>query len=199
MDSVIEREVLQELGSHHGIHATDLHVNVTGGVVRLSGNVRSFAESAAAEQEAFGVGGVVDVINTLRVLAPGGTPKSDVEIARAVRHALVWNALVPDATIRSGVTDGVVRLCGIVEDPSEREEAERSVCHLIGVRKVHNLITVRTKGIGRDAKGDVQTAPARQTQAESQRIRVDAREGSGAVTCSDHCGAAREVAGAGGR
>jgi osmotically-inducible protein OsmY len=142
MDAVIEREVLAELQSNHWIHTMQLRATVEAGVVRLTGRINSLAERSAAEQATFGVPGVIDVINELSVV-PGASGRTDVDLAQAVRHALVWNALVPDERISSQVTDGVVRLHGTVNDPVEREEAERSVRHLAGVRRLHNLIEVR--------------------------------------------------------
>jgi osmotically-inducible protein OsmY len=146
MDAVIGREVVAELESNHWIHAAQLCTKVEAGVVRLTGTVNSLAESLAAEQAAFGVRGVIDVINELRVV-PGGPARTDVDLAQAVRHALVWNALVPDERISSNVTNGVVRLHGMVDDPAEREEAERSVSPLAGVRRLHNLIDVRPSDV----------------------------------------------------
>jgi osmotically-inducible protein OsmY len=189
LDTVIEREVRDALCTHHEIHATELHVHVAAGVVRLTGSFRSLTESLAAQQAVFGVGGVVDVVNASSVQVPGGVPKSDVDIARAVRHALVWNTLIPDDVISSNVADGVVRLHGTVDDPVEREEAERSVCHLAGVRRVHNLIDIQPReAVIRGVKHAIETALDRQAEAEAERIRVEAREGlvtlSGVVRCA---------------
>jgi osmotically-inducible protein OsmY len=142
LDTVIEREVLEELGAKHGVIARNLTVKADAGVVRLTGAVRSLRESVAAEQAAFGVPGVIDVANDLHIQA-GGAAYGDMHVAHAVRHALVSNPFVPDDLISSNVADGVVRLHGIVSDPAERDEAERSIRKLPGVRQVYNLIEVR--------------------------------------------------------
>jgi osmotically-inducible protein OsmY len=178
IDPIIEREVHDELCSHHSIHANDVHVSVHGGIVKLMGTVRSMAESATAQQAAFGVRGVVDVVNGLNVQSPGGPPQSDADIARAVRHALVWNVLVPDEVISTNVTDGNVRLHGTVDDPTERDEAEQSVRQLAGVRHVHNLLEVRRPDETlSNVKKAIDTALDRQASGEAQQIRIDAHEG----------------------
>jgi osmotically-inducible protein OsmY len=188
MDAVIEREVLEELRSNQWIHAPQLRAKVDAGVVRLTGIVGSLAETSAAEKAAFGVRGVIDVINELHVV-PGGAARTDVDIAESVRHALVWNALVPDEAISSNVTDGVVRLHGTVDDPVEREEAERSVARIAGVRQVHNLIGVRpSEETAREVRRAIVAALDEQAQAGAGQIRVEAHEGRvtlfGVVRCS---------------
>jgi osmotically-inducible protein OsmY len=178
MDAIIGREVEAELESNHWIHARQLCAKVEAGVVRLMGTVNSLAESLAAEQAAFGVRGVIDVINELRVVR-GGPARTDVDLAQAVRHALVWNALVPDERISSNVTNGVVRLHGTVDHPAEREEAERSVCHLAGVRRLHNLIDVRPSDVAaREKTRAVDRGQDQCAQAKAGPICVEAHEGT---------------------
>jgi osmotically-inducible protein OsmY len=189
LDSVIEREVHEAITSNPSIGASPLHVVVDAGVVKLSGIVRSPAESLAAEQAAFGVPGVIDVLNGLDAQLLGGTVRSDSDIANAVRHALVWNALVPDDVISSNVTDGIVRLNGTVDDATEREEAERSVCPIPGVRRVHNSIAVRpSEDTARAVAQAIEAALDRDAEAKARRIKVDVREGrvtlSGVVRCT---------------
>jgi osmotically-inducible protein OsmY len=178
LDTAIKREVQALLCSHHGIHATELQVHVDAGVVDLTGTVRCLAESVAAEKAAYGVRGVIEVLNALSVGKPGGVGQSDLDLARAVRQALVWNTLVPDEAISTSVTDGAVRLHGTVDDPTEREEAERSVSHLAGVRQVHNLLEVRPRERLVDSVlRAVEAAIELPANANAGCIRVDAYEG----------------------
>jgi osmotically-inducible protein OsmY len=195
LDSLIEREVRAEITSNRSIGASSLNVVVTAGVVKLSGIVRSPAESLAAKQAAFGVPGVIDVINDLDAQLLGGAVRNDADIAQAVRHALVWNTLVPDEVISSNVTDGTVRLHGTVDDASERDEAERSVCHLPGVRRVYNLIAVRpSEDTARSVAQAIEAALDRDAGAEAQRIKVDVREGRVTLSGVVRCAAERDAA-----
>jgi osmotically-inducible protein OsmY len=69
---------------------------------------------------------------------------TDADVARAVRHALEWDVLVPDQKIHSTVTGGYVTLAGILGFITERMDAERAVSRLPGVRGVINNITIVT-------------------------------------------------------
>jgi osmotically-inducible protein OsmY len=198
LDTVLEREVLEELGSNHGVQAANLAVKADAGVVKITGTVRSIGECDAAEQAAFGVRGVIDVDNELLV-KPGGANRSDMDIAHAVRHALVSNPFVPDDLISSNVADGVVRLHGIVSDPVERDEAERSIRGLAGVRHVHNLIEVHQNlQTAARVKASIEAALEQHADAEADLIRVDVHEGcvslSGPVLCAAHRSAAIRAA-----
>jgi osmotically-inducible protein OsmY len=186
LDTVIEREVWDELRSNPTVHAKNLVVKVDAGIVTVTGTVTSPSESLAAEQAVLGVRGVIEVINGLNVAVAGGAARTDTEIAHAVRHALVWDVFVPDDVISSSVTDGVVRLHGTVDDPTERNEAERAVKDIPGVRSVHNLIDVHPSAeTARDVTRAIDVALIREADAEARSIRVRCREGrvtlSGAV------------------
>jgi osmotically-inducible protein OsmY len=198
LHNLLEREVLEELGSNRAVHPTNLAVKADAGVVTITGTVRSVEECAAAEQAAFGVRGVIDIDNEL-VVQSGGTRRSDMHVAHAVRHALVWNPFVPDDLISSNVTGGVVRLHGIVSDPAERDEAERSIRGLPGVRQVYNLIEVRQNlQTAARVKASIETALEQHANAEADLIRVDVHEGrvrlSGPVLCAAHRSAAIRAA-----
>jgi osmotically-inducible protein OsmY len=190
LDTILEREVLEELRSNHRVDATHLAVKADAGVVTISGTVRSIGESAAAEQAAFGVPGVINVDNELLV-KPGGAERSDMHVAHAVRHALVCNPFVPDDLISSNVTDGVVRLHGIVSDTTEQDEAERSVVGLPGVRQVHNLIVVHpSRETAARVKASIEAALEHHADAEPDLIQVDVHGDrvtlSGPVLCAAH-------------
>ncbi len=68
--------------------------------------------------------------------------RTDADIARTVRLTLEWDPLLSDRRIRSTVSEGWVSLEGEVLTLREREDAERLVRVLAGVKGVHNLITV---------------------------------------------------------
>jgi hypothetical protein len=66
-DERIAQEVVQRLAEAGWVDAGDLEVEVTGGVVTLSGEVSSRGERRAAEEIAAAVAAVEDVVNTIRV------------------------------------------------------------------------------------------------------------------------------------
>jgi osmotically-inducible protein OsmY len=185
-DTQIHQAVLEELRWDPRVDETDVGVEVDDGVVTLTGSVTSWAKRVAAEEAVRRVAGVLDVANDVKIKTAGGSIRSDTEVARAVRHALEWDVFVPDERITSSVSDGWVRLEGIVERWSEREDAERAVRNLTGVKNVLNNILVEPPAtVSSDVRRHIEKALERRTEREVRRIRIDVRDGvvtlSGAV------------------
>jgi osmotically-inducible protein OsmY len=172
-DSEIQQDVVRELAWDPRVDAADVGVTVRAGVVTLSGTVRDYAMRHAAQQAAHRVLGVLDVANDLRVKLPGEMIRTDADIAEAVRHALVWDVLVPHQRIHSTVADGRVTLEGTVEHGHERESAERAVRNLIGVQGVTNLITVAPPPVKpADVQHEIEAALARRAERAAKRVHV---------------------------
>jgi len=143
-DADIQEDVLRELAWDPRVEQTDVGVEVDRGVVTLTGTVTTWAKRVAAQEAAHRVAGVLDVANDIVVKIPGNLLRTDTDIAQAVRRALEWDALVPDERIQSTVSNGWVTLEGSVDSWAEREDAERAVQNLIGVRGVTDRMTVRS-------------------------------------------------------
>src|SRR6266542_2713292 len=126
-DSEIQQAVLEELKWDTRVEETDVGVEVDSGVVTLTGTVNSYAKRMAAQEAAHRVGGVLDVANDIQVRVPSMLERTDTEIALAVRRALEWDVQVPDRSIQSTVSDGIVTLEGSVDFWHQREDAERAV------------------------------------------------------------------------
>jgi osmotically-inducible protein OsmY len=141
-DSAIRNDVMSELTWDSRIGDKQIGVQVDHGVVTLGGTVEDWATSLAAVEAAHRVAGVRDVANELQARNTLSSHLTDTDIAKAVRHALEWDALVPDQEIHSTVSAGVVVLEGIVTTPIEREEAGRIVGRLKGVRRLENHLQV---------------------------------------------------------
>ena len=180
-DQEIEQAVRAELGV--SLDATGrrlVSVSVHNGAVSLSGFVDNFAQKWAAEQAAARVVGVRDVRDYLEVLPPNDGCE-DGPLTAAVRRALEWDARVPPG-VHVEVTDGVVRLRGIVDRLSGREAAEDAVRNLIGVRDVVNEITATRGPVKTDLETDIGSAIRRRFGSESHRIWI--RTTDGVVTLS---------------
>lgn len=177
-DSEIQQDVLRELKWDTRVEETDVGVEVDEGVVTLSGIVTSWGKRHAAAEAAQRVRGVLDIANDIVVRTPGTPGRTDTEVAHAVRNALVWDVFVPDARIRSTVSDGVVTLDGDVETWTQHEDAERAVRNLAGVRAVMNLIEI--KGPKLDAakvRKSIEGALERQAERESKRVGFEVHDG----------------------
>lgn len=179
-DGEIQRDVLRELAWDPRVEQGEIGVEVRHGVVTLSGTVSSWGKRVAAEEAAHRVAGVLDVANDIQVKVPGGLARTDAEIAEAVRQALTWDVFVPDQRIRSTVTDGWVTLDGEVDFWTEREDAERAVRNLAGVRGVTNRIAVAVtppRELPADVQRAIEEALARRAHRQARRIRVDVAGG----------------------
>jgi len=177
-DDQIKQEVERELRWDTRVEETEIGVAVSKGVVTLGGAVSSYARKLAAQEAAFRVHGVLDVANDILVKLPGSLARTDTEIAKAVRHALEWDVLVPDDHIRSTVSDGWVTLEGGVDTISQREDAERAVRYLHGVKGVHNRLAISPPEIRPDeVRGIIEEALERRAEREAERIRVSVRGG----------------------
>jgi len=178
-DNEIKQQVLRELKWDSRIGWAQIGVEVDEGIVTLSGNVRSYANKWAAQQAAHRVAGVLDVANDIEVQPTGLLVRSDAEIARAIRHTLEWDALVPDDRIRSTVSDGWVTLEGDVDLWRERQDAERAISKLAGVIGVTNKITILPSFIDQDElRDEIEKALERRAEREAERIRIEVKDGA---------------------
>ena len=155
-------------------------VAVYDGTVSLTGFVDSYAQKWAAERAAARVVGVRDVRDYLEVLPPNDAG-ADGRIRSAVQRALEWDARVPDG-VHGEVTDGVVRLRGIVGRLSEHEAAEEAVRNLVGVRDVVNEIRVAHAPVQGDLETEVAAAIRRRYGADADWIGI--MNADGVVTLS---------------
>ena len=182
-DSQIQQEVLRELSWDPRVDETEVGVEVDHGVVTLTGTVSSWAKRVAAQEAAHRVAGVLDVANDIKVKLPGDLVRTDTEVAQTVRRALEWDALVPHERIQSTVSNGWVTLEGTVDTWAEREDAERAVQNLIGVRGVTDKMTVTmTKRVEpEEVREAIENALERRAEREAKRIKVEVT-GAGTVT-----------------
>ena len=192
-DTQIHHDVLEELKWDSRVDETEVGVEVDNGVVTLTGTVTSWAKRVAAQEAARRVIGVLDVANDIKVKVPGGLVRTDTEIAQAVRRALEWDVFVPEKKISSTVSDGWVTLEGTLERWSQRDDAERAVRNLTGVKSVVNKITVKpTKLVTEDVRKAIEEALERRAEREAERIHVDVRDGIVTLTGSVHSWAERK-------
>jgi osmotically-inducible protein OsmY len=190
-DSDIKRDVEAELQSDPTVDATDIALAVKNGVVTLTGFVRSYSEKLEAEAAAERVAGVVGLANDLEVRLSAADQRPDPEIACDAVAALRARLPVSANQIRVVLDKGWVTLEGQVEWNYQREEAERTVRRLKGVRGVINTIqlkpSVEPSEIQRRSRMPFAAAP-RSTRAESQLKQMAVRSFSKAP-----CGPGRNV------
>jgi osmotically-inducible protein OsmY len=177
-DSRIQQEVIDELKWDSRVDAVQIGVTVDEGVVTLTGHQDSYARKMAAQEAAHRVPGVLDVANDIEVKIPGKLGRTDAEIAHAVRQALDWDVWVPSDLIASTVSNGWVILEGKVDLCRERNDVERAIHRLAGVRGVTNRIVVAGREVKPNAvRAMIQQALERRAKREADHIRVDVADG----------------------
>ncbi len=177
-DAEIQQDVLRELRWDTRIKETEVGVEVDHGVVTLTGDVDSYAKKLAARDAAHRVAGVLDVADDIEVRIPGIMTRSDTDVAKAVRLALEWDVFIPDSKIRSTVSNGWVTLEGNVDSLVDRDDAERAVLRLQGVRGVINNVTVKSrKADSKEIREAIEDTLERRADREADRIGVEVSDG----------------------
>lgn len=177
-DEEIYRKVALALTSDSSVEHAGVVIRVDRGVVTLGGIASSWTARVAAERASHQVAGVLDVANEIEVNVARDPADDDASIARAVRNALEWKVLVPDLRIHSTVAHGHVHLTGDVDYWSERDDAERAVRELSGVREVVNEIAIRpTHPAPHELKKAIEEALVRYAAQEASRLRLEVHGG----------------------
>ena len=176
-DRDIQQNVQKALDWDPSIDTTEIGVTVDNGIVTLRGDIKSYAEKAAAERVALGVYGVKAVANDIDVRILKGIERTDSEIAAAAVNALQWNSRVPRAGIHVAVNKGWITLKGEVDWDFQRQAAERSVRYLLGVVGVTNSLVVKPHVSVADVKTKIEAALRRSAEVDARRISVTATDG----------------------
>ncbi|MEX0880382.1 MAG: BON domain-containing protein [Thermoanaerobaculia bacterium] len=177
-DRETQEDVLRELRWDSRIRQEEVGVEVDDGVVTLTGTVDSWAKKLASKEAAHRVVGVRDVADDVQVKLPGSLQRTDTEIAQDVRFALEWDAFVPDQTIRSTVSDGLVTLEGQVHTLRQKEDAAQAIRGVRGVKGVNNWLTVApAKADPGQLRKSIEEALERRAEREAEKIHVTVDDG----------------------
>jgi osmotically-inducible protein OsmY len=172
-DAQIQQDVLAELKWEPRVQPNEIGVSVKDGVVTLTGWVESYIKRWAAEDAAHRVRGVKAVANEIEVRLSGIDERTDADIAAAVVRALEWDALIPSGRIDVTVSKGWVTLKRNVAWQFQKDDAERVVRRLTGVKGLSNLITVEKRPAPSDLKKRIEDALVRSAKLDAERITVE--------------------------
>ena len=172
-DIQIKEEVLRALRWNPSIG-----VMVENGTVTLTGNVDSYAVRLLAQEATQFIEGVFNVRNNIAVNG-SNVSWSDMEISVAARKALEWDALIPSERIKVTVSNGWVALEGEVDLLREREDAERIVRRLTGVRGVYNQMTINPSVTrAENVRLAIEEELKARARLEAERIQVSLKDGT---------------------
>jgi osmotically-inducible protein OsmY len=171
-DAQLKSDIEQELRREPSLRAEQIGVSVKDGVVELDGQVDSYYDKWAAERAAMRVSDVKAVAGEIKVKLPSSVIRTDEEIAHTAMSHLQWNFLVPN-TVKVQVTDGNVTLKGTAEWQFQKNEAERAIRSLKGVKWVFNEIAVKPKVNAVDVKLKIENALKRNAATDANHIIVE--------------------------
>jgi VCBS repeat-containing protein len=164
-DLTVRDAVMRQLEWDPKVNASEIGVAANAGAVTLTGYIDTYAGKLAAERAAKRVHGVRAVANDIDVRL--ALERTDVDIAHDAVRALELRSTVPES-VQAAVHHGHITLTGKVSWLFQKDDAEKAVRHLRGVRSVRNHITVAPRA----AVGDVRR---RIVKALHECADVDAR------------------------
>jgi len=193
-DETIHNNVLDELEFDPEINTAAIGVTVHDGVVTLTGHVPTYAQKFAAERAAKRVKGVRALAQELEVRLDGAVRVDDEEIARRVANIMSWSVLQPKNDVKVRVQDGWVTLHGEVQWAYQREDAERAIRRLEGVKGVSNAITLSSQVKAQDVSAAIHRALTRNAEVDANAIHVAVDGGKVTLTGKVHAWNERSAA-----
>ncbi|MTV15456.1 BON domain-containing protein [Bradyrhizobium elkanii] len=171
----LRQDVLDELEFEPSVDAAHIGVMAEGGVVTLSGYVKTYLEKLSAISAARRVKGVKAIADEIDVRAPSDKKTADDEIAKRALDILAWDTVVP-AGVTVLVRDGWVTLSGNVDWYFEKRAAEHDVGKLSGIRGISNNIQVAPRIKAENVKAKIEGALKRRAETQARAVRVSVRD-----------------------
>lgn len=172
-DSQLQQDILAELRWDPKINAAHIGVEVSKGVVTLSGHVDSFVEKWNAEQAVKRVPGVKILAVELDVMLPNDNKRSDTEIALAVSNALRHNIYRLDQFVKAKVEAGIVTLTGEAQWQYQVDAATNAIRYLAGVVGINNRVLLKPSISVSAVKKDIDDAIQRRARNDMKNIQVE--------------------------
>jgi osmotically-inducible protein OsmY len=192
-DTQLHADVAEELLSDPSIDASRIAIAVHDGIGTLTGTVPSYWQKIEAENAVKRVTGVRAVANDLTVELPSEHRRDDTDIARAVVDVLSWHSDLPK-TIESTVSNGWVTLSGTVDWYFQKEEAERFVKSIYGVRGVTNDLVVKSAPKVTDVRERIRKELERTVDQEANSIVIETSNGRVTLKGTVHSGVELDAA-----
>lgn len=171
-DKQLQADVIAELSWEPSVHAAQIGVEVTHGVVTLAGHVATYAEKWNAEAAAQRVWGVKALAVEMEVKLGTLGQRNDGDIAESATNMLDWATSVPDDAVKVKVESGWITLSGSVDWQFQKHAATDSVRYLAGVRGVSDQIAIKPRAKVSVVKADIEAALKRRASEDAKDITV---------------------------
>ena len=193
-DAQLQEDVIAELQWEPAVDATQIGVEVTDGIVTLSGHVTNYAGKWNAEHAAQRVYGAKALVVEIDVTLAGSTRRTDADIARSVKDVLQWTTDAPLDAVQVKVEKGNITLSGAVGWEYQRRDAAEAIRNLVGVKSVINMVTIKPNASMRVVKADIDAALNRRATRDSRNINVSVEGDKVTLSGSVHSWVERELA-----
>lgn len=202
-DIELKRDVEAEFAWVKSINPAEIGVEVSNGVVTLSGHPASFAQKLAAEKAAGRVAGVRGIVVEMDVRLPRHDERSDEYIADTVRSILEWTVGINNQNVQAQVEKGWVTLVGECDWGYQSHAAQSAISHLRGVTGVTDKIRIGGETSAEDIASGIRDAIQRHGDREAKHIGIEIEDGTAILTgkVASHaerrlvCGAAKATPG----
>jgi len=148
-DGWIGTKVKSTLWFHRNVRATKTDVNVTDGVVTLSGEASSLAQKELTTEYAQDVEGVKEVKNQMTIAKTPAQPDQttgekidDASITAQVKSSLMSHRSTSALKTKVETTNGAVTLSGVAKNDAEKSLVTKLVTDINGVTSVINNMTI---------------------------------------------------------
>ncbi len=148
-DGWIGTKVKSTLLFHRNVRATKTDVNVTDGVVTLSGEASSLAQKELTTEYAEDVEGVKSVKNEMTIAKTPAPPSEtlsekidDASITAQIKSSLLSHRSTSAVKTKVSTTEGVVTVSGIAKNAAEKSLVTKLVNDINGVTSVINNMTI---------------------------------------------------------
>lgn len=155
------------------LRAEHITLSVDNGLVTLSGSVHSFLEKKITEKVVKNIYGVKGVANDIKVhFFTEDDCAKDTDLLSAASKAIELNWQIPYKAVQVVVRDGAIELTGEVDWWYQRNLAYKAVSKLRGVKKIDNLIKIKTSVSAKNVKDEITKEFHRNAQIDAQKINV---------------------------
>lgn len=165
----LQRDVQNAIKWEPQLHAAEIGVTAKDGVITLMGSVDAYFKKTEAENAAKNVDGVKAVAQEIEVRY-SNSAKSDEDIATDALKALTDNWNVPQDNIQLKVEKAWVTLEGQVTWNYQKQAAEKSIEHILGVKGLTNHIKIKAQIENQIEKKNIKRALASNWALHSEDI-----------------------------
>jgi osmotically-inducible protein OsmY len=170
IDQALKRRVLDELAWQPDFDESDIGVTARGGVVTLTGHVKSYAEKHAAEAAAGRVTGVRAIAGEMDVRYSSDVDHDDAQLSRRAFDVISWDLSVPKNRVKVKIEKGWVTLQGDVDWYFQKQAAEADIRNLPGVMGVSNAIEIKPKAQACNVEELIKAAFRRNAEFDAENI-----------------------------